>query len=128
MKRGMASLVVLIGLLHSVDVRGQTPAPAMFRRFLVPVVDTVGTVQWHTTLWLHNNGNRVLHPFPLLTRTDTGTAITDATLGDDTLMMRNINTVGVRPFGVPLTAGGQGGRSEERRVGKECRSRWSPYH
>ena len=25
-----------------------------------------------------------------------------------------------------LSAGGQ--RSEERRVGKECRSRWSPYH
>src|SRR2546421_3669627 len=25
-------------------------------------------------------------------------------------------------IGVPLT------RSEERRVGKECRSRWSPYH
>src|SRR5215510_1363294 len=24
--------------------------------------------------------------------------------------------------------GGGGGRSEERRVGKECRSRWSPYH
>src|SRR5260370_14600863 len=23
---------------------------------------------------------------------------------------------------------GQVGRSEERRVGKECRSRWSPYH
>ena len=23
---------------------------------------------------------------------------------------------------------GQTGRSEERRVGKECRSRWSPYH
>ena len=22
----------------------------------------------------------------------------------------------------------QDGRSEERRVGKECRSRWSPYH
>ena len=22
----------------------------------------------------------------------------------------------------------QQGRSEERRVGKECRSRWSPYH
>src|SRR2546429_1430210 len=25
-------------------------------------------------------------------------------------------------------AGGQKSRSEERRVGKECRSRWSPYH
>src|SRR3712207_8653932 len=24
--------------------------------------------------------------------------------------------------------GKPGGRSEERRVGKECRSRWSPYH
>src|SRR2546430_16825382 len=24
--------------------------------------------------------------------------------------------------------GGAGLRSEERRVGKECRSRWSPYH
>ena len=23
---------------------------------------------------------------------------------------------------------GGGRRSEERRVGKECRSRWSPYH
>ena len=25
-------------------------------------------------------------------------------------------------------AGVSGSRSEERRVGKECRSRWSPYH
>ena len=24
--------------------------------------------------------------------------------------------------------GGRSARSEERRVGKECRSRWSPYH
>src|SRR5260370_28879431 len=33
---------------------------------------------------------------------------------------------------VPVERGGDGGgasgRSEERRVGKECRSRWSPYH
>src|SRR3712207_6918834 len=26
------------------------------------------------------------------------------------------------------SAGSVSGRSEERRVGKECRSRWSPYH
>src|SRR3989475_8620115 len=31
---------------------------------------------------------------------------------------------GVQFVGRPLS----GGRSEERRVGKECRSRWSPYH
>ena len=32
-------------------------------------------------------------------------------------------------FGLPAhVAFGLLGRSEERRVGKECRSRWSPYH
>ena len=30
-------------------------------------------------------------------------------------------------FSVELSLG-HAGRSEERRVGKECRSRWSPYH
>ena len=30
------------------------------------------------------------------------------------------------PFELELTAKTR--RSEERRVGKECRSRWSPYH
>src|SRR3989337_4464589 len=38
----------------------------------------------------------------------------------------------VRVRGVPLRLGPSQGegivRSEERRVGKECRSRWSPYH
>ena len=29
---------------------------------------------------------------------------------------------------VEATVQGMRGRSEERRVGKECRSRWSPYH
>src|SRR3990167_8850631 len=37
-----------------------------------------------------------------------------------------------RPAGVRWSHEGEGpyglGRSEERRVGKECRSRWSPYH
>ena len=30
----------------------------------------------------------------------------------------------VREYRIPFEIG----RSEERRVGKECRSRWSPYH
>src|SRR6476646_10457809 len=30
--------------------------------------------------------------------------------------------------GEPVADGEHRGRSEERRVGKECRSRWSPYH
>ena len=34
------------------------------------------------------------------------------------------------PFSDPMADGIviQNARSEERRVGKECRSRWSPYH
>ena len=34
----------------------------------------------------------------------------------------------VRPFQKVKVDRARGGRSEERRVGKECRSRWSPYH
>src|SRR2546425_9378199 len=33
-----------------------------------------------------------------------------------------------RPETSRRSRGGPRGRSEERRVGKECRSRWSPYH
>src|SRR3712207_17446 len=31
-------------------------------------------------------------------------------------------------MGLPLRQISEHARSEERRVGKECRSRWSPYH
>ena len=35
----------------------------------------------------------------------------------------------VQDLKVPVVNNSEmGGRSEERRVGKECRSRWSPYH
>src|SRR2546430_3849131 len=36
--------------------------------------------------------------------------------------------LGVRPSHLLGAEGNQEYRSEERRVGKECRSRWSPYH
>ena len=38
-----------------------------------------------------------------------------------------INYLGSENF-FSLISNTCGGRSEERRVGKECRSRWSPYH
>ena len=37
-------------------------------------------------------------------------------------------TVGISPVGCAVFAYNYLDRSEERRVGKECRSRWSPYH
>ena len=43
--------------------------------------------------------------------------------GHADLMPKNIKTIAIPAFGNITTR-----RSEERRVGKECRSRWSPYH
>ena len=41
----------------------------------------------------------------------------------------NIKHTNIRLIGVPEEEEKKKGtRSEERRVGKECRSRWSPYH
>src|SRR3989449_1884316 len=36
--------------------------------------------------------------------------------------------VGGMEYPMIVFCGHRAGRSEERRVGKECRSRWSPYH
>src|ERR1039458_7479174 len=44
-----------------------------------------------------------------------------------TLYLANLRTYQLLRYGVPVQiAAGQAHRSEERRVGKECRSRWSP--
>ena len=40
--------------------------------------------------------------------------------------LENLETGGT--LGITMQAKGNLPRSEERRVGKECRSRWSPYH
>src|SRR3712207_8274614 len=47
--------------------------------------------------------------------------------GDLDMFTRSLVRFGTR-FGLILLVAGQASRSEERRVGKECRSRWSPYH
>ena len=41
----------------------------------------------------------------------------------ETLPVETPCTLDIEPFVEPQLT-----RSEERRVGKECRSRWSPYH
>src|SRR3712207_8125797 len=48
--------------------------------------------------------------------------------GSSTWHPEMIRQVGVRLPTVKRVGMGYGSRSEERRVGKECRSRWSPYH
>src|SRR3712207_7724571 len=54
--------------------------------------------------------------------------------GGGTSLVRGRRRCGSRPCGdgrlrpQPRARDDPGRRSEERRVGKECRSRWSPYH
>src|SRR3989475_11050293 len=47
---------------------------------------------------------------------------------DDTVLVLQLGTIGERDVLMQLDPGAFFFRSEERRVGKECRSRWSPYH
>ena len=42
--------------------------------------------------------------------------------------VKNMITGAAQMDGAILVVSAADGRSEERRVGKECRSRWSPYH
>ena len=48
----------------------------------------------------------------------------------DVKKLREMTNVGMMDCKKALQAtdGDMDARSEERRVGKECRSRWSPYH
>ena len=62
---------------------------------------------------------------------ETGLGCVEDKIGKNTdtpakiLDMMNVLTAGAKHIVIPeITAE----RSEERRVGKECRSRWSPYH
>src|SRR2546426_8358803 len=69
-------------------------------------------------------GVRVPHLNPLVWRY----ALLDA--GDGAMVWRD-ESGHVAAFNIAHrsgTEGWMGPRSEERRVGKECRSRWSPYH
>ena len=63
----------------------------------------------------------VVHAAPKLQ-----SALTEV-LSRSTIVMNN-DAVRIQVDGSTVTLTGPVGRSEERRVGKECRSRWSPYH
>ena len=59
-----------------------------------------------------------------LTAALTWTSSRDGVLGTGGSLSRTLS-VGTHTITAAVT---DSGRSEERRVGKECRSRWSPYH
>jgi len=60
----------------------------------------------------------------IIGRTDYGMVVREGPYGNPGSPDKVVFVVGVHP----LEAQSHDARSEERRVGKECRSRWSPYH
>ena len=68
--------------------------------------------------------------FDIIERRSKGGQNTQVANTEFTKRADNLNEVvyGANRFFSEGTTSGLLGRSEERRVGKECRSRWSPYH
>ena len=56
-----------------------------------------------------------------------GAGVSDSFIEDYVAMANGLDSV-IHGFFVGDVLRGAAVRSEERRVGKECRSRWSPYH
>src|SRR5256885_10832834 len=85
--------------------------------------------------WLDHEGN-VEFPFScFLARSGGKTVLIDTGLGQINMMgftggslIRELASAGVKPEEIDTVFVTHLHRSEERRVGKEGRSRWSPYH
>src|SRR3712207_9038527 len=89
----------------------------------------------YTTLF-RSTGGAVIDPDVLWSCTTCGACVEQCPVDiehvDHILDMRRYQVLIESAFpseaGVMLRNLEKNGRSEERRVGKECRSRWSPYH
>ena len=64
----------------------------------------------------------------LNSKNEDGRYLFSGTKTDQKPVVWNETTQSYEYNGNDVLYGGGGARSEERRVGKECRSRWSPYH
>ena len=80
------------------------------------------------TNWLRLRSLSISYSLPksLLAKTGLVKACTVSATGNNLLLFTNYK--GLDPEASVAGSGVTAERSEERRVGKECRSRWSPYH
>ena len=104
----------------SIGLPGTTPAEHL--RALAPRIERLG----FSALWLNDlpNGDSLAGLRIVSAATETLRLAT----GVIPLDRRPADTLDLDGLPAGRTTIGIGSRSEERRVGKECRSRWSPYH
>src|SRR5258705_8451649 len=98
---------------------------------VAPAGRVVGRAQWMTLPTdVEQSPPRSALGLPALTATGTVSSTTRVSASDGPRLVTVIEYV---PPGPPASTATRPSflttmRSEERRVGKECRSRWSPYH
>ena len=113
MRKRLVGLVAAAAIFAACSSNDTTSTPAV----VASVTMVPGSYRLHvgdTTIW-------VLSPFQLaaVLKDAGGNVLSAIQTGQTVIWTSSDTTVApVRPTG----------RSEERRVGKECRSRWSPYH
>ena len=116
-----------VAILLNDEVRAAVAAEIARLRPLAPRVGWVVAPNLHVTL-------KFLGELPPDALEQVKDGLTEAVAGEAPFSLRFDGlgafpgTARPRVLWVGVAEGGQAARSEERRVGKECRSRWSPYH
>src|SRR3712207_7179132 len=120
MRQGLAGadVVMMLRLQRERMSAGLVPSPREFFRFYGLDAEKLGRAKQDAI---------VMHPGPMNRGIEIDSAVADdaerSVIGEQVEM-----GVAVRMAVLDVLARDLRRRSEERRVGKECRSRWSPYH
>src|SRR5687768_18454085 len=122
--RALEELLKLAPDLYDITVFGAEPHPNYNRILLSPVLageQTLEEIVLNDWAWYREHGI-TLHAGKKVARIDRATRRVIAEDGTEAEYDRLLLATGSTPFILPIP------RSEERRVGKECRSRWWPVH
>ena len=110
--------------------RGAAHIQATFNNTIVTITDTQGNaLSWASAGELGFRGSRKSTPFAAQSAAETAAkAAMEYGLRTVEVFVKGPGSGREAAIRSLQAAGLEVNRSEERRVGKECRSRWSPYH
>src|ERR1035437_10569299 len=133
---GIAHILIRDGLIDRQYIAEHTTGFEEFRSFVSnftarPVAEVTGLSEEQITRVAHLYGKAraAFIGWTMGVNHSTQGAVTVTAINNLALITGNIGRSGAAPFSITGQCNAMGTRrSEERRVGKECRSRWSPYH